>query len=198
MIDVGISCKTLFTKGGVAFMDYVRMAENIIEYCGGVANISSVTHCATRLRLFIINKQQVNLEEIKKIKGVLGTVYSGDELQIVLGKNLIPVYNETGKIFNSGSSEKKAEKNVSQSNDNKTPVNKLKKIGGNVIGFISAAVTPMIPGLVAGGMLKTFLLLITLAYAPFGETQIYTLLGFVADVPFISCQYLWHMVQLKN
>ena len=62
--------------------------------CGGKGNISSVTHCATRLRLFIISKETVDTAQIKKIKGVLGTVYSGDELQIVLGKNLIPVYQE--------------------------------------------------------------------------------------------------------
>lgn len=61
---------------------------------------------------------------------------------------------------------------------------KIKEAGGKVLGFVSAAVTPMIPGLVAGGMLKTFLLLITLVWAPFGETQTYSLLSFVANVPF--------------
>ena len=72
-------------------MDYTKAAEEILELCGGKGNISSVTHCATRLRLFIISKETVDTAQIKKIKGVLGTVYSGDELQIVLGKNLIPV-----------------------------------------------------------------------------------------------------------
>lgn len=165
-------------------MEYGKIAESILEYCGGVVNISSVTHCATRLRLFIIDKQQVKSDEIKKIKGVLGTVYSGDELQIVLGKNLIPVYDATVKIFDAGSSEEKKEKGVGQSTENKAVRSKIKEAGGKVLGFASAAVTPMIPGLVAGGMLKTFLLLITLAYAPFGETQVYTLLSYVANVPF--------------
>lgn len=165
-------------------MEYAKIAESILGYCGGSPNISSVTHCATRLRLFIINKQQVNIEKIKQLKGVLGTVYSGDELQIVLGKNLIPVYDETVKLFNAGSTEKKEEKNVSQSSENKTVKKKMQEAGGKVLGFVSAAVTPMIPGLVAGGMLKTFLLLITLAWAPFEETQTYILLSFVANVPF--------------
>lgn len=167
-------------------MEYAKTAEHIITYCGGVPNISSVTHCATRLRLFIIDRQQVQLEEIKKLKGVLGTVYSGDELQIVLGKNLIPVYDETVTVFNSGSSGQKVEKAPDQarSREKKSPKNVIQELGLRLIGFVSAAVTPMIPGLVAGGMLKTFLLLITLAYAPFGETQAYTLLSFVADVPF--------------
>lgn len=118
--DVGIPLITLIDIGGVAFMEYTKTAEHIIACCGGVPNISSVTHCATRLRFFILDKQQVQLEEIKKIKGVLGTVYSGDELQIVLGKNLIPVYDESVKIFDGGSSEKKIEKDRSRAGEEKT------------------------------------------------------------------------------
>lgn len=91
-------------------MDYVKTAEEILKLCSGNGNISSVTHCATRLRLFIIDKQKVDVEGIKKIKGVLGTVYSGDELQIVLGKNLIPVYNEVQKCHNE--SEKNSSKKI--------------------------------------------------------------------------------------
>ena len=84
-------------------MEYAKIAEALIELSGGAGNISSVTHCSTRLRLFIRNKSSVNLEQIKKTKPVLGTVFSGDELQIVLGKNLIPIYNEVSKLHeNSG------------------------------------------------------------------------------------------------
>lgn len=172
-------------------MDYVKTAEEILKLCSGNGNISSVTHCATRLRLFIIDKQKVDVEGIKKIKGVLGTVYSGDELQIVLGKNLIPVYNEVQKCHNesekNGSEKNKSENTaseVSASSEKKTGKEKAKELGGRLLGFVSGSVTPMIPGLVAGGMLKTFLLLITLAWAGFGETQTYTLLSMVADVPF--------------
>lgn len=164
-------------------MEHAKAAEEILELCGGNGNISSVTHCATRLRLFILDKQKVNLDQIKKIKGVLGTVYSGDELQIVLGKNLIPVYNEVSKAHTPAGGTKtgaKEEKSV----EKKTGKADIKELGGRLIGFVSASVTPMIPGLVAGGMLKTFLLLITLAWAPFEETQTYTLLSMVANVPF--------------
>lgn len=170
-------------------MEYAKAAESIVKFCGGNENISSVTHCATRLRLFISDKSKVNLEEIKKIKGVLGTVYSGDELQIILGKNLIPVYNEVTKLHNASDTRQKDTKSAAAGKasvpvEKKTGKEKVKNLGTRLIGFISAAVTPMIPGLVAGGMLKTFLLLITLVWAPFEETQTYTLLSMVADAPF--------------
>ena len=83
-------------------MEYKKAAVEILELCGGNGNISSVTHCATRLRLFTVDKKRVDTENIKKIKGVLGIVYSGDELQIVLGKNLIPVYNEVSRLHSTG------------------------------------------------------------------------------------------------
>ena len=163
------------------FMDYTKTAEEILKLCGGNGNISSVTHCATRLRLFTVDKKEVHMDEIKKLKGVLGTVYAGDELQIVLGKNLIPVYNEVQKRH-SGSEAK--EKTTDGEKENLNAKEKIKSLGGRLLGFVSASVTPMIPGLVAGGMLKTFLLLITLAWAPFEETQAYTLLSMVANVQF--------------
>lgn len=167
-------------------MDYAGVAARIMELCGGNGNVSSVTHCATRLRLFIIDKSVVNLDELKKIKGVLGTVYSGDELQVVLGKNLIPVYNETVKLHNAGGSGdmKEAAPHKAESGEKLTGKARAKELGGKLISFISASVTPMIPGLVAGGLLKTILLLITLVWAGFGETSTYTLLGMAADAPF--------------
>lgn len=60
----------------------------------------------------------------------------------------------------------------------------FKSAGSAVIGFVSASVTPMIPGLVAGGMLKVVLLLITLVWADFADTTSYTLLSGVADTAF--------------
>lgn len=61
---------------------------------------------------------------------------------------------------------------------------RVAEIANNIVGFVSASVTPLIPGLVSGGMLKVFLLLATLAYAPFADTNAYTLLSQLANVPF--------------
>lgn len=164
-------------------MDYIKISKEIIELCGGVENISSITHCSTRLRLFIIHKESVEIENIKKIEGVLGIIFTTDELQIVFGKNLIPVYNEASRIY-----EQSSEKGTKiKSSTMKHDMNVKQKIGdmlNKVIGFVSAAVTPLIPGLVAGGMLKVFLLLITLIYSEFSQTQTYLLLSMLADMPF--------------
>ena len=158
-------------------MDLKSKIEDLLGLLGGVENIDSVTHCSTRLRLFIIDKSLVNLDEIKKNKDVLGIVFKTNELQIVLGKNVIPYYNEVSKVFDANSAEK-------NKNDLPQEKKKISDIIDIIVGFVSASVTPMIPGLVAGGMLKVFLLLVTLAYAPFEKTSAYILLGQLANIPF--------------
>lgn len=165
-------------------MDYAKIAQDIIASCGGYQNISSITHCSTRLRLFINSKGKVNQDRIKSLEGVLGTVYSNDELQIILGKNLIPIYNETVKSYEGKQGSVPDDEFVESESEIEKPKNKLSSIFNKVIGFVSASVTPMIPGLVAGGMLKVFLLLITLAVGSFADTQTYKLLSMLADIPF--------------
>ncbi len=53
-----------------------------------------------------------------------------------------------------------------------------------VINFIAGAVAPLVPGLIAGGMLKVFLLLIGYAVPSFAATNTNTILGWVANAPF--------------
>lgn len=165
-------------------MDYAKIAQDIIASCGGYQNISSITHCSTRLRLFINSKGKVNQDKIKSLEGVLGTVYSNDELQIILGKNLIPIYNETVKSYEGKQGSVPDDDVIVSESEPEKPKNKLSSAFNKVIGFVSASVTPMIPGLVAGGMLKVFLLLITLAVGSFADTQTYKLLSMLADIPF--------------
>lgn len=160
-------------------MNLNKVAETVLEQSGGTGNISSITHCSTRLRFFILDKSKVDVGAIEKTKPVLGVVFNGDELQIILGKNLIPVYSEATRIFEAAGG--KSSGGVPQKkNERLSPKGALDK----VVGFVSASVTPLIPGLVAGGMLKVFLLLGTLAYAPFKASQAYILLSMVANIPF--------------
>lgn len=165
-------------------MDHNEVAGQLMMLCGGSENISSITHCATRLRFFIIDKQKVLVDEVKKIKGVLGTIYMGDEFQIVLGANVNPCYDAAVKLHKQGVDGGEAPAEAEAAAEAPKKGNKAYEIAMKVIGFVSAATTPAIPGLVAGGMLKTFLLLITLAWPAFGETSTYTLLSMAGDLPF--------------
>ncbi|MCM2975194.1 PTS transporter subunit EIIC [Priestia aryabhattai] len=173
-------------------MNHREIAKKIIEESGGIENISSVTHCSTRLRIFIKDKSKVNQEQIQAIKPVLGVVFPEDELQIVLGQNMIPIYESVSKTFESQSTNSSASTNETQEASQSSHTTKSTETGKKTIGkflykvlaFVSAAVTPMIPGLVAGGMLKVFLLLATLVFPAFESSSTYSMLNMLADVPF--------------
>lgn len=61
-----------------------ELAEKIVEFAGK-DNISSVSHCATRLRLMVKDKNKVNVSEIEKLKGVNGIFFDVRQYQIILG-----------------------------------------------------------------------------------------------------------------
>ncbi len=162
-------------------MDYGKVAEELIRYSGGANNIQSVTHCMTRLRFIIRDQSKVDLKKINATKPVMGNVFKTNELQIILGQNLMPIFTEASRIL-------QKERPKDSNNETEQPIQKKKMtprdVGMGIINFVSAAVTPLVPGLIAGGMLKVFLLLITLAAPSFAESQTYTLLSLAADMPF--------------
>ena len=55
-------------------MKYEKMIEEIVEKIGGRDNITSVYHCATRLRLQLKNEAAADDEAVKAIEGVLSIV----------------------------------------------------------------------------------------------------------------------------
>ena len=61
-----------------------ELVVKIIEKLGGKENILSVENCMTRLRLDIKSIEKVNINELKKLEGVLGVV-EGDGVQVVVG-----------------------------------------------------------------------------------------------------------------
>lgn len=80
-------------------MNHAESAQQILRLCGDKQNISSITHCTTRLRLFLKDTSLLQKDEIQKMDGVIGLVLVNDEAQIVLGENLLPVYNEASRLF---------------------------------------------------------------------------------------------------
>ena len=68
-------------------MDSKELAQKITEFIGK-DNISSVSHCATRLRLIVKDKNKVNVSEIEKLEEVKGVLFDAGQYQIILGDKL--------------------------------------------------------------------------------------------------------------
>ena len=160
-------------------LDYKQMALDIVRLVGGSENIVSLGHCMTRLRFILKDEAKADTDKIKAVEGVLGVVSAGGQYMVILGQNLQPVYEaairECG--LKSGAV---TEENLDKKKEPLTP----KSAALEVLGYVSGAVAPMITGLVAGGMLKVVLLLLTRANPGFADTSTYLILSGLADAAF--------------
>lgn len=128
--------------------NYQAIAQEIYDDVGGSSNIENVNHCATRLRLRVIDVNKINDDEINKLDGVAGTVKHDQEYQIVIGTDVAKVYNEFTKfIDNKKENNKKPQKTkFSWSN-----------LGHTIIDFISGTFVPILGVLVAAGLVSAVL-----------------------------------------
>ncbi len=81
-------------------MDYKQLASDIVRLVGTESNIKSVTHCMTRLRFILNDVSKADKEALQNLKGVLGVVYNGGQYMVILGQNLLPVYESVVKDHN--------------------------------------------------------------------------------------------------
>uniref|UniRef100_UPI0035C78171 PTS transporter subunit EIIB n=1 Tax=Lactiplantibacillus plantarum TaxID=1590 RepID=UPI0035C78171 len=72
---------------------YEKVANGVLEAVGGSANISSVTHCMTRLRFNLKDESIPNDGEVQNIPGVIGVNRAGGQYQIIIGQAVSKVYD---------------------------------------------------------------------------------------------------------
>ena len=76
-------------------LDYRKCAEEIFSHLGGKDNIASAAHCATRLRLAIVDNSKVDVKALENTDGVQGVFSSNGQLQIIIGTGTVnKVYEE--------------------------------------------------------------------------------------------------------
>lgn len=159
-------------------IDFEETAKTLVELVGGAENVNTVSHCMTRLRFTLKDPSKADKDALKKVRGVLGVVEAGGQTQIVLGENLVNTYSAVLRQnnFEDGGA-------VDEAPDAVKPQG-VKGYAKAVVDYIAAAVSPMVPALVAGGLLKVVLLLIGMAFPSFTESATNTVLGYVANAPF--------------
>ena len=151
-------------------MSYKEMAEGILSHMGGLENISYMTNCATRLRLNLKDESKGDLEGVKTVPGVVGAVKKGGVYQIIIGTDVVNVVNEIKKMGPVGGDEPEQKEKESLVN--------------RVMSTISGIFTPIIPALIAGGMLKALLTLLTFFKVVDNTSQTYYMINFIADSAF--------------
>ena len=133
-----------------------KLAEKILGAVGGRPNVLQVASCMTRLRLTLQDASMVERSRLGNFSGVMGIVDSGEQLQIVLGpgKGKL-VANEMEKLIAIEISALKAplqpgfgrtaEIKAAVAAKNRTPLKLF-------LGRLAAIFVPLIPAIVASGM----------------------------------------------
>ncbi len=131
-------------------MDHKKVAGEILEAAGGIDNIISSTHCATRLRLEVRNQDLVDTAKIKTIKAVKGHFVTDGQNQFIIGATDVSnVYDEFAELTRRAQAKNKAQSTIQET---KQAYRKKNKLSAG-IKVISDIFVPIIPIVVAGGLL---------------------------------------------
>ena len=150
-------------------------ARGIVENLGGRDNIISISHCATRLRVYVKDNSKINQEQLLKVPGVIATDKATDQFQIILGQIVTDVEEAIQAL-------------IGNKNDGVSPTKNKGKGGfiaflGRFFEFIAGIMQPVIPALVTAGLLKVLLIVLSMCGVP-AENSSYQMLSFISDVVF--------------
>lgn len=125
-------------------MENSTIASEIITAVGGAGNISSVAHCATRLRIVVKNEERIDKDTVEDIEKVKGAFFNSGQYQIILGTGTV------NKIFSEVNQQLGLETNTTAEDDpvkadHQNPIKKVIRVFGDVF-------VPIIPVLVATGL----------------------------------------------
>ena len=76
-------------------MNNQEIAKKVIDALGGRENVSSVAHCATRLRVMVKDEGKINKEVIENLEKVQGAFFNSGQYQIIFGTGTVnKMYDE--------------------------------------------------------------------------------------------------------
>lgn len=152
-------------------LDYVETSKKIMDAVGGTANISSATHCMTRLRLVLKDESKVDDGAVGKIKGVKSVIRQGGQYQIVIGNEVSNLFKEFKKLGN-------FEEETAQTKAQGPLIQRL-------FGFVAGCMTPLLPAMLGTGMIKVIMTLLTTFGGMETTSSTYLILNAMGDCFFL-------------
>ncbi|QHF55263.1 MULTISPECIES: sucrose-specific PTS transporter subunit IIBC [Streptococcus] len=93
-------------------MNNTEIAKKVIDALGGRENVRSVAHCATRLRVMVVDESKIDKDTVEEIEKVQGAFFNSGQYQIIFGTGTVnKIYDEVVALGlpTSSTSEQKAE-----------------------------------------------------------------------------------------
>lgn len=158
-------------------MNINAIANKLLPLLGGKDNIASAAHCATRLRLVLADDTKVNKSAIEKVEGVKGCFSNAGQIQIIFGTGLVnKVYAEFIKVAGISESSKSEAANIAAQKLN--PFQRIARVLSNIF-------VPIIPAIVASGLLMGLLGMVKTYGWANPESAIFIMLDMFSSAAFI-------------
>lgn len=132
--------------------DYTQLAEAVIQAVGGKDNIISVQNCMTRLRFVLKDDSVPDAEKVKAIKGVKGVMNQGGQYQIIIGTHVNEVIKDVRKAAG-----------ITEGGEVPADTGKKDSLWNRFFKTISGSIMPMLGPMIAGGIIKGILTILTTA-----------------------------------
>ena len=126
---------------------YTKDASALLGYVGGRENIEAVTHCMTRMRFVLIDPTKADVEAIESLPSVKGSFTQAGQFQVIIGNTVSEFYKDFSAASGIEGVSKDEVKKEAKRNQNK-----LQK----AVGAIAEIFAPIIPAIIAGGLILGF------------------------------------------
>lgn len=154
-----------------------EISKELLEAVGGKENVVFFQHCTTRLRFNVKDRNKVDLKTIKNTDKVMGTQWSNEELQIIIGPAVAQLYDAMCEY---AGFERAAAIDENLDADLKEKLT-VKGVLMGILDGISGSITPIIPMLIGGGMIKVIYMLLEMVGVLSAESTTYQILTWVGD-----------------
>lgn len=133
--------------------DYSQLAKDIVRLVGTEENVTSLTHCITRLRFKLKDESKADTKALSQLNGVIKVMQSGGQYQVVIGQHVGDVYDAIGA--NTGV------KLGGEVDANEDGGGAKGNILNRLIDILSGIFMPLMPAMSAVGILKAILVMCT-------------------------------------
>lgn len=158
-------------------MDYRKSAQEVIKHIGGKENIMSAAHCATRLRLVIADNSKLDAAAIENVDGVKGVFEASGQIQIIFGTGTVnKVYDEFIGIAGIAGGTKEDVKQAAAAKQN---------IFKRAVRTLGDIFVPIIPAIVASGLLMGLLEGLCNVWPQMAESGTYTIIHLFSNAAFV-------------
>ncbi len=125
-------------------VDFATLGDDIVDAVGGLGNIKTARHCATRLRLELRDEDKAATDTVKALKGVLTVVQAGGQYQVVIGNDVPFVHARIAERLEGSGADEEVEDNSDKS------------ILNRFIDLVSSLFHPILWPLAGAGLFKAF------------------------------------------